>query len=466
MYRSLALIVGAIVIGVALVAVAGMGAALTEADVIGMIFFVIGGLLIWRLAGLAAEPEDQPFLVRVAVGSQALRGVWCLLKNTLLAGFSQRYLEWEDAAGRHYASVQEAASWHLGLAHPHLPATLAESIGYPPQLKTTVLYYLFGPSPLLPQAFVATGTVSICIAVYWIMASGRIPRTMRRLPVLLSAFLPSFIFWHTLDNKDGVTAFCAAWSLLGLLWAFQGRGKSAAGIPLLVGMDLLALFYRPYVGILLITGQGLAWAYTVKLPGTPSGKIVRMWLFVLVGSIAVWSGRNEMKDTYGEQMGLQWAANSYTSFWGNGPGATSGSQYEINIPAANVLEDILGLPIRILLLLLSPIPLFAGSFRKLMSYPEQWFIYLYVVPCFFWGLRLAFRNRANWTATVLLTVAPIILAYALKTSVSGEAARMRTQFTSELFVFTGIGRAFLQQRKEARRAAVVPAGWPRQEVEK
>lgn len=462
MYRTFLISAGAVALGIVLVALGSTGVGLTEADVIGLVFFLLGGLLIWWLATAAAHPEDRHFLVSVAVGSQALRGIWCLLKRTLLAQFSLRYLNWEDSVGRDAQAAREAASWHMGLAHPHLPATLAQSHDYMVQLKTSILYYLFGPSPLLPEAVVATGTASICIAIYILLQVGNVPRKMRRLPVLLCALLPSFIFWHTLDNKDGVTATCAAWSLVGLLWIFQGSKKTLMGIPLLACMDLVALVYRPYVGILLMAGQGLAWTYAVRLPKTPVGRVTRIWLFIIMSAFAMWAGTKEMKDTYGQKMGVQWASKQYSSFW---QGAQGHSAYEINIPSHNVVEDILGVPARVLLLLLSPIPVVPGSIRKMMTYPEQWFIYLYVVPAFYWGIRFAFRNRASWAATILLTVAPIILAYALKTSISGEAARMRTQFLSELFLFTGIGRVFIDQRKLARRAKRVPIPlWPEQPV--
>lgn len=441
--------------GMVLVVLAVTEIGLTSADVTGLTFFLLGGISLWLLARAAAEPQDRAFLSQVIVGSHALRGIWCLLKRTVLADFHRKYLEFEDATGRHYAAMNEARDWLLGFSKPHFPTTLAEAHSYVVQFKTTLLYYLFGPSQLLPQAFIVTGTVSIAIAMYLVLAAGGIPRQMRRVPVLLCAFIPSFIFWHTLDNKDGVTAFCAAWSLLAILWLFQGGERTVAALVLLIGMDLLCLFYRPYVGILLITGQGLAWAYTVKLPSTALGKVARVWLFVLICPIAIWFGVKEMKETYGEEMGIEWAAQAYTDFWEVGK-AGGGSAYEINIPARTAVEAIIGIPARILMLLLSPIPVFPGSVRRMLSYPEQWFIYFYVVPAFYWGLRLAFRNRPTWTMAVLLSVGPVILAYALKTSISGEAARMRTQFLPELLLFTGIGRAFILQRKQARRLPPFP----------
>ncbi len=368
-------------------------------------------------------------------------------------------MEWEDAWGRHWDALREALAWRYGLARPHLPTNLFEAHFYTVQLKTTILYYLFGPSPLLPEALVTTGTVSICIAVYLAVVAGRMPPRARRLPVLLSAFLPSLIFWHTLDNKDGVTAMCAAWSLVGLLWIFEGGARTGIGTFLLLSMDALAIAYRPYVGFLLVSGQGLAWAYSIKLPKTPLGTIVRVWMFLMFAPLVLWLGAKEMRETYGEQLGLQWAIEQYTYFREHAKSTKiKGSEYLIPLAASTPARVILQLPIRIFLLLFSPIPIWPGTLRRMLMYPQMWFLYIYVLPRIVKGIGKALRERPLWSLTIILTVTPIIVAYALKTALSGEAARMRTQFLSEIFIFTGIGDMVIQQQRRAASRRVSAAG--------
>ena len=451
MGRNILIVIAGMAIGIVLLFAVSTDKGISQADVVGIIFFGLGGLLVWRIASAVAEPPDRIWLPRIVVASQILRGTWCLLKHTVLAEFYHRYIEWEDAYGRHFAALREARAWHYGLGHPQLPATLSQAHGYMVQLKTSVLYYLFGPSPLLPEALVATGTVSICIAVYIAAVVGKLPRGAIRLPVILSAFLPSLIFWHTLDNKDGVTATCAAWSLVGLLWLFEGGARSGIGLLLLIGMDALAIVYRPYVGFLLVTGQGLAWAYTVKLPKTALGTVARVWIFLLFAPVVLWIGAKEMKETYGERMGLQWAVEQYGAFRESGlRGGIRGSEYIIPLEASTPAQAILQLPIRIFLILFSPIPIWPGTFRRMLMYPQMWFLYLYVLPRLVLRIGRALKERPMWALTIILTVAPVVVAYALKTAVSGEAARMRTQFISELFIFAGIGDMLIEQRKMAR----------------
>jgi hypothetical protein len=452
-----AAVFSAILLGVTLVAGAALGFGLSVADVIGIVFFGIGGLLVWRLAGLVSEAEDYGFLPKMVVLAQGVRTMWCVLKHTIFADFHRKFLEWEDAYGRHFAAMAEARSWYYGLARPRLPSSLSESHSYLVQLKTSVLYYLFGPSPLLPEALIVTGTTSICIAVYLIMVAGGVRPLARRLPVSLLVFLPSFSFWYTLDNKDAVTATCAAWSTVGLLWALQGGARTAGGLLLLVMMDLLAVAYRPYVGLLLAVGQGLAWAWSVKLPPTALGAMTRVWLFLMAAPVAVWLGNKEMKEAYGEQMGVQWAVEQYGVFRETAEqNPVAGSEYEIPLTASGPAAAIAQLPIRVLLLLFTPIPLFPGTPRRMLTYPEMWFIYLFVVPRLYWGMRAALRLHRGWAATVLVSVVPVIIACSLKTALSGEAMRMRVQFLPELLIFAGIGHVILQARRAVRAGEHVP----------
>jgi hypothetical protein len=323
------------------------------------------------------------------------------------------------------------------------------------QLKTTALFYVFGPSPMLPEALVIALNVTVCIAVYLIARHIGATRRATAAAVLFTAFLPTLVFWSTQDLKDPVCAAAVAWAVLGMLKV--GARAHGGWLLVMVSADLLGLFYRPYVGILLLVGQGLAWAYSVRLPRTPLGTMSRVAMFVAIAPIAIYFGVQEMKSTYGEEFGLEWAVDSYNMFRETGiaSGRIEGSEYEIPLTADTPAEAIIQLPIRILLLLLTPIPLFPGTFRKLLTYPEMWFIYLYVIPRFAAGVKEAWHKNRAALLTIMLALAPMIVAYALKTAVSGEAIRMRSQFMPLLLIFAGIGHAVRERRKatEAQRAA-------------
>jgi len=171
----------------------------------------------------------------------------------------------------------------------------------------------------------------------------------------------------------------------------------------------------------------------------------------MMAPIALYFGVQEMKSTYGDEMGLQWAVDSYAIFRESGQalGDVEGSEYEIPLTASTPAEAILQLPVRILLLLLTPIPLFLGTFRKMLTYPEMWFIYLYVLPRFVLGVREMWQKNRAGLLTIFLALTPMITSYALKTAVSGEAIRMRSQFMPLLFIFAGIGYV-LKERQRLR----------------
>ena len=95
----------------------------------------------------------------------------------------------------------------------------------------------------------------------------------------------------------------------------------------------------------------------------------------------------------------------------------------------------------------------------MLMFPEMWFLYLYVVPRFVKGLRAAWSGNRMGTAAVLLSVGPWVLAQALKTALSGEAVRMRSQFLPELLIFAGVGYAVMEQRKQARQDVADRGAW-------
>ncbi len=420
---------------------------MTIADVWALIFMLAGGLMLWALAGRLVEAADRVFMQRVVAATFALRAAWSVFQHHIYPPAWVAFAA--DARLRYSVGKQGAELWHLGLWRPELPKTLSESHNMLVQLKTTALIYLFGPSPMLPEAFIIALNVSICIAVYLLARQIGATRQAARAGVAFSAFMPTLVFWSTQDLKDPVCATAVAWAVLGMVKV--GRRGHGSWLLVMIFADLLALLYRPYVGILLLVGQGVSAVYTLRLPRTPVGTVIRASLFAMMAPIALYFGVQEMKSTYGDEMGLQWAVDSYAIFRESGQalGDVEGSEYDIPLTASTPAEAILQLPVRILLLLLTPIPLFLGTFRKMLTYPEMWFIYLYVLPRFVLGVREMWQKNRAGLLTIFLALTPMITSYALKTAVSGEAIRMRSQFMPLLFIFAGIGYV-LKERQRLR----------------
>lgn len=422
------------------------------ADIWALMLMLAGGLAVWALAGRLAEAPDRAFLQRVVAATFGLRAAWSVFQHLIYPPAWKAFAA--DAILRYGVGKRDAELWHLGLWHPELPRTLHEAHMELVQLKTTALIYLFGPSPMLPEAVVITLNVTVCIAVYLIARHIGATRRATAAAVLFAAFMPTLVFWSTQDLKDPVCAAAVGWALLGMLKV--GQRAHGGWLLVMVGADLLGLFYRPYVGILLMVGQGLAWAYSVRLPQNPLGTVTRVAMFVAITPVAVYFGVQEMKATYGEEMGLQWAVEQFNQFRQSGieAGSIKGSEYVIPLTASTPTEAILQLPIRVLLLLLTPIPLFPGTFRRMLTYPEMWFIYLYVIPRFVLGVKEAWHKNRPALLTILLALAPMILAYSLKTAVSGEAIRMRSQFMPILLIFAGIGQAIKERQRAAEQERI------------
>lgn len=411
-----------------------------------------GGLFAWWLAQRMAEPEDRRFLTRIVAISFVLRAGWSVFQHVIYPPVWRMFAA--DAIARFSWGLRDAQRWHEGTWSPVMPASLAETHSALIHLQTTVLIYIFGPSPMLSEALTITLNVTTVIAAYLICRHIGGTRAAARTTVLLVAFMPSLIFWSTQNLKDPVTATCIAWALLALLKV----GSQAHGgyLLLLLGANFVAIVYRPYVGILLAVGQALAWALTVKLPKNTLGSATRIAMFSAISPLAVYIGIQEMQETYGEEIGLEWAVQQYTVFREAGIAEGGrGSAYEIPITATSPRQALFQLPVRVLLLMLTPIPIFPGALSRMMTYPEMWFLYLFVVPWFATGCREAWRKNRVALVTLLLVLAPLVVSYSLKTAVSGEAIRMRSQFVPVLLIFAGVGHAVRKRRRQKRKRTVV-----------
>lgn len=429
------------------------------ADLWGLALLLAGGLFAWWLANRVVERPDRAFVARVVALSMGLRAGWVIFQNIIYPPAWSMVAA--DGRARYAAALQESELWRQGISSPMLPETLSQAHEQLIRLQVTAMVYVFGPSPIVPAALPIALNVTVVIAVYLICRHIGATRRAARAAVVFAALLPSLILWSTQIIKDPITGACIAWATLAMLKV--GQRAHGGWLVLWIVANALAVVYRPYVGILLVVGQGLAWAATVRLPPTALGKVTRVAMFVVVAPVVLHVGVKEMQDTYGEDLNLEWAVESYMSFRQSGidRGGVKGSEYAIPLTADTPRQAILQLPLRVLLLLLSPIPLFPGTVVRLASYPEMWFVYVFVVPRFVAGFREAWLKNRAALVTILLVLAPLIVSYALKTAVSGEAIRMRSQFMSLLLIFAGVGHAVYERRRAQRkreRRIDTPAG--------
>lgn len=420
---------------------------MTLADLWALAFATLGALLLWVLMDYVVAARDRAAMRWLVMGGFVARAGISVMQHKL---FEQYYKFFSaDTRQRYFDAVQNADSWHQGLWQPPYPTSLGEAHSLVIELKTTVLVYLFGPSPHLAEAFTVFAGASIALAVYLICRHIRCTRTSTLVAVALNAFLPSLIFWSAQDLKDPVLAMCVAWSVLGMI-KMSSRLENAGYIALMVAMNLLALVYRPYVGILLIGGQALAWTYSLPLPKTQIGNLVRAGLFLLIAPFAWHFVVSEMQSAYGEEMSLQWAVDSY-DIYQEAAIADQGSQYIIPLHADTPVQALIQLPLRILLLVLSPVPIKGGSFARLFMYPEMWFLYIFAIWRFGKGMREIWVKHRQIVMSLLLQITPIVVAYAMKTSLSGEAARIRIQFLPILLIFVGIGHGVVVRQRQEKR---------------
>jgi hypothetical protein len=310
-YKVLPVVAAAICLAAGLLATRSL---LSAPDVWGLCLMAAGTLLLWWLAARCGEAEDRPFLQRVMLGAMGLRCVWAFVQHKLISTHYYTLIFAADAAGNHRWSAEHAQMWREGLWRPWVPTSLGEWHSWAVTFKTVLLYRLLGPSPFIPEALTITAGASAALAIYLTCRRIGGTRPAARTAAALTAFLPSLMFWSTQDLKDPILSCCAAWGLFAFVQT-RSLGLRASSLLLLGLADLTALLYRAYAGLLLITGQGMAAAYAVRLPATAGGKLARAWIFITLAPVVMYFSYREIQSNYQEKSSLPWLVDVSDQYW-------------------------------------------------------------------------------------------------------------------------------------------------------
>ncbi len=355
-----------------------------------------------------------------------------------------------DALAITAAGRDLARSWHMGLAHFTVPDSLSHLHDWAHVQRTAILYYYLGESPLLPQVTNNVLAASAALACYLIVRRWS-SLTAARIAALLVAFWPSLMVWSSHNLKDPVNLATLCWSACGILML---RDRfSVLGVLIVASSWAASFLIRPYMGVMTITGELAAVGLLAVRSRTLLASSAAVTTTVVMGGLVAWAGNQQVQSMYGKEATVEGAEAKRGTFY---EGATEAraqgeahSEYVVNIEASSPLESVLLLPIRIPLFMFSPIPVRLGSVRLIATYPEMLFLY-FLVPKFILGLRLVWRRARAEGLFVLSALAPILVAFSIGTSISGEAMRYRDVFLPLLLCFAAVGWA---AQREARKAA-------------
>jgi hypothetical protein len=395
--------------------------------------------------------------------------LWAILLATIIIRFGlsilQDYVVPElghslkaDALATTGEGRRLAQSWQMGLARFEVPGSLSRLHGWAHVYRTAVLYYCLGESPLLPEVTNIVLSASAALACYLIVRRWSTV-TGARIAALLVAFWPSLMVWSSHNMKDPVNLSALCWSACGIL-LLRDR-FSVLGLLLVACSWVTSFLIRPYMGVMTITGELAAVGLLAVRSRTLLASSAALTITVTMAGLVTWAGSRQVQQMYGTGASIEGAEGKREAFYEGAAearlqGTGQASEYVINIRADSPLSSVLLLPVRIPLFLFSPIPVRLGSTRLMATYPEMLFLY-WLVPKFMLGLRLVWRQAKAEAVFLLSALGPILIAFSIGTSISGEAMRYRDIFLPLLLCFAAVGWA----AQRAARKAVEAGSWER-----
>lgn len=415
------------------------------------LFLVLAALLYFAVPYLA--PADAPFVRKVILASLAVRIGLVVMQHLVWPWFYRHVTA--DAQTYDIQGWQLAQSWRMGVSHFEWPHTFAEVHSWTPVIRPALLYYAFGHSVFAPEAMNIVWSTSAALAVYTI-AYRTFGSREARVAAALTALLPSIMLWSTHNLKDPMTTGAIAWSTCGFVM-LRARHRPYLAMVLILVSWFLGFMFRPYVGILTIIGQVSAAGLVAVRTGSMLSRGVQIAMVLVLSLASLTYGTRGMGEIYGDQASLKYAEQKREEFYDEAvkeekAGGRLSSIYSVDLRASSPLHMVLQLPLRVPLFFLEPFPLRPGTLRLMLTYPEQIFLYC-TIPLLLMGVRRGWREERSNTLFCLIAIAPVILAYAMGTSLSGEAVRMRAQVLPVLFVFTGAGgAAYLAKKAKMARA--------------
>ncbi|MCD6351848.1 MAG: hypothetical protein J7M26_07000, partial [Armatimonadetes bacterium] len=289
---------------------------------------------------------------------------------------------------------------------------------------------------------------SVILAVYLLALRLGLGGDVGRTAALVVALLPSLVWYSTQDLRDPIETCALAWSALGLFGLLR-RPRRAGLIVLLLVMDVLAVLYRPYVGLLLFGGQLVAAGLVMHLGRGAFPRALRVLLLLVAFAAGAMISVRETAALYNVH-GL--SLNRFVLAQGVREQVLqqAGSAYPIKLQIHGFADAALKLPLLVVMLMLTPLPFLPGSAAMMATYPEMWFLYLWVVPNFVRGFRYLWRRDRQALVILLSGLVPIVAAYSIRIAAAGLALRLRTQFLPLLLVLAALGAVISARRKKTQ----------------
>jgi hypothetical protein len=247
---------------------------------------------------------------------------------------------------------------------------------------------------------------------------------------ILAAFLPSMVFWSSLNLKDPL-----AWlSIVSAVFGVQRLRYrlSLVGMLYLAGGIVVLSFVRPYVVSLVVLGVGLSFAVT-RVKQLPYALVVILVVAYAANNIAQFQTRVPTILTLSDTQYLHQGFSDGDSSYGAGT--------DVSTPRGALLY----LPRGLIYYLLSPFPWDVTKAHQALAVPESLmliFVLLFGLKGMWRGARISLQR----VAAPVLVALTITVAYGLVEGNIGTAMRHRAQSLILIFPFVGAEWARRQAR--------------------
>jgi hypothetical protein len=321
-----------------------------------------------------------------------------------------------------------------------------------------LFYYYLGVNSQLALAFLNCWGSALTVLAIYKTASLFASRKAAIWVSCIGLFLPGFLVWAALTQKEAWVILFQITGFYGLWQALQNRGgRRWLYAALWAFMVLMVDGFRFYVAYVQVLAAGLTiLAFHAKNPVRSAA--IALGGLVVVAGLAIGLGivHLDVSSMVADQLNY---VDNFRAGILSGPNSASSVQLDYDLHTWNGF--LMMLVVGFLYLMFSPFVWQVSNARQAAALPDVFFWYgllvFMVIPGAVWMWRSRrYEHGKAAVLSILFSLLPLMFVYSLSFSNVGLSFRLRVQFIPLLLVFAAAGYDRLKQlhdNREVRRKA-------------
>lgn len=404
-------------------------------------------MLVVRTIRSAMEIDDaeKEFLVQIFLIGLLPRA----LLAAIIFGFNLETIFGPDAVEYHRSGKVVAEQWWFDLTRSlggmqsgrNTAATVLAggASNWGMSIFVSVLYFLFGPNPLVVQLLSCVCGAATAPVLYFCADSIFKNKKVARISAILIALFPAMIIWSSQGMKDGFIVFFLVFGMLAILRLQKTFSyfNIAVLLAVMLGVFTFRFYLFPLLGFAAIGG------FLVGSQTSFKDVFNRVAILLVIGISLSVLGVTRQSQTQMQESG-DLNTVEYVRRGGNIAGE---SRYNTGANVSTISGALQALPNGAAHLFAAPFPWQMQKTTQLLLLPEMmlWWLSL---PLTAIGLWYVVRKRFRENVSILLFVITLSISYSLFQGNLGTMYRQRTQIQVFLFMFTAVGIALHLEKRE------------------